>query len=195
MSECLGDVFDSILAKAAAKGWHVEEFLNAGADEAYIRDSASEAGLAFPEQLVELYGWRNGTRMKEGDDMDVRHFFPGFVFLALEDAIASYNAAEDDSRWSSSWFPVFGNGGGDFYAVACDESSPDFGAVVGFIADEAEQPIEFESVSSLVKTIRDCFLGNAYFVSGKGFLEANERSAAATAKKHNPSLEIYRDIE
>lgn len=195
MSELLGDILDSILTEATANGWRIEKFLNDGADDAFIRSSENEIGLVFPEQLFELYKWRNGTRMKEGDDMDVRHFFPGFIFLAFEDAVDIYNSIRDDLRWNPRWFPVFGNGGGDFYAVVCDPSSQDFGALVGFIVDEAEQPIEFESISSMMKTVRDCFSSNVYYVSAEGFLEADDLSAAIVAKKHNPSLEIYRDIQ
>ena len=71
MSEpSLENILDSILAEATAKGWHVEKFLNDGADEAFIHNAISQVGLVFPEQMVELYSWRNGTRMKEGDNMD-----------------------------------------------------------------------------------------------------------------------------
>ncbi len=124
--------------------------------------------------------------------MDDKHFFPGFIFLALDDAIDTYTSISEDYRWMPDWFPVFGNGGGDFYAVICDPSSKDFGAVVGFIVGETEQPLEFESIYTMLETILDCFSGGVYYVSDQGFLEADDLSAVLIAKKHNPNLEIYR---
>ncbi|BBE22195.1 hypothetical protein MN0502_10780 [Arthrobacter sp. MN05-02] len=52
---------------------------------------------------------------------------PGSYLLSLEEALSDYDTFKNDARWSPSYFPVFADGGGDFY-------------VLGF-AHETEPPI------------------------------------------------------
>lgn len=181
----ISTVADSILAKAAACGWNIGKLLNKGVDEKSILNLIVRENIVLPEEVFELYKWRNGTHLAEGDNMDIRHFFPGFVFMAFEYAFQTYISVKKDPRWNSSWFPVFANGGGDFYAIVCNPESNYFGSVVGFMLDEIEQPIEFESIYTMLKTIDDCFSEHLYYVSDKGFLEADDVAAALIAKKHN----------
>ena len=68
--------------------------------------------MNIPDDLLALYKMSQGSDIKEGDKLELFHFFPGFYFMPLEDSFLDYNALKDDKRWDSNWFPIFANGGG-----------------------------------------------------------------------------------
>jgi hypothetical protein len=131
--------------------------LQPGLSSSEIRDELSRLGLPRCDGLVELYGWRNGTRVTPGTSLDDVHLFPGFYFLSLEDSISNFLAFREDDRWASTWLPVFANGGGAFYVVDFSSGSDLEHPVVGFMLDEAEHPIEYESLPAMIATIAECF--------------------------------------
>jgi cell wall assembly regulator SMI1 len=94
--------------------------------------------------------------------------------------------------WDPNWFPVFSNGGGDFYAVQLAKNPTKDGAVIGYIRGEPEQEVAFESLLSMVRTISACYDASAYYVSAGGYLEANYNARSAIARKFNPTLDQYK---
>jgi hypothetical protein len=147
-----------------------------------------QAGVAPATCLVELYSWRGGTRVEPGTPLDDVQFFPGFYFLSLDDAIADYRAFRDDARWNPEWFPIFANGGGDFYAVVVNEEKC---PVVGFIIDEDEQSIEYESLDAMIATLAEDFAEGAFFVDDRGYLEMDSRRHGEIARAHNPTVALW----
>jgi cell wall assembly regulator SMI1 len=165
--------------------------LQPGIPSADVRHALSRLGLAGSDDLLGLYEWHNGTRVPEGTALDDVHFFPGFYFLALDDATTNFLAFRDDGRWSSTWLPIFSNGGGDFYAVDCGTHSETLGAVIGFMVDQIEQPVEYESLRSMMATLADCFEQGVFFVDRRGYLEMDYARHAEIARRHNPRLPIW----
>jgi hypothetical protein len=153
-----------------------------------IRERFRGVGLQASSGLVALYSWHGGTAVTAGTSLDDVQFFPGFWFLSLDDAIANYVAFRDDMRWNSSWFPVFANGGGDFYAVWIREQGE---PVVGFLVDEAEHPVEYASLASMCGTLADCFEEGVFYVDGRGFLEMDDARHADIARRNNPDVEMW----
>lgn len=170
----------------------VIERLQSGVSIKVIHDSLNALHLAPPSDLVALYTCHDGTKIKKGDSLDDAHFFPGFYWLSLSDALNTYKAFFSDPRWRKSWLPIFGNGGGDFFAVICEENSPDFGSIVGFRVGQLEQPIKFEDILSMLQTVSRCYEQGLYFLSN-GYLEADDLKAAMIAKELNPNLGYYKD--
>ena len=144
-------------------------------------------GLQGPPDLVQLYSLCDGTETVVGDLLDEIQFFPGFYWMNLDKAITTYKSLVKDGRWSAAWLPIFANGGGDFYAVICDEKSHDFGGLVGFILGESDQIIEFENVSSMFRTIERSFAEKAFFVSN-GRLQADYPKMRAIARSVQPAF-------
>jgi cell wall assembly regulator SMI1 len=144
-------------------------------------------GLDAPDGLVALYAIHDGTGVEEGEPLDDIHFFPGFYWLSLADAVEIYRSISPDVLWDDSWFPVFSNGGGDFYAVICDENSPNFGSVVGFLLGSEVQSIEFQSVLTMLRTSAECYERGVYFLDGE-YLESRDAEAAQVAKLMNPDI-------
>jgi hypothetical protein len=148
----------------------------------------ADVGLAMPPDLHDLYSWRNGTRVEPGTDLDTVHFFPGFWFLSLNDALANYRAFRDDGRWDPSLLPVFANGGGDFYAVNAREKPFH---VVGFLIDQSHQPVEYENLGNMIKTLAECFAEHAFFVDDRGYLEMDDRLHREIARRNNPTISLW----
>jgi hypothetical protein len=79
---------DSILAHHERLGRNVLlERLQPGLSPENIKGQLSSTGVSSSNELLDFYGWRNGTRVPPGTPLDEVQFFPGFYLLALEDAI------------------------------------------------------------------------------------------------------------
>jgi hypothetical protein len=95
---------------------------------------------------------------------------------------------------ASTWLPVFANGGGDFYVVDFSSGSDLEHPVVGFMLDEAEHPIEYESLPAMIATIAECFEEGAFFVDDRGYLEVDDGRHVEIARRNNPRLAIWRTL-
>ena len=166
MTIILETAIDLIFAHLQRLGSLVASRRRAGKSEAKVESQIRSLGLQAPEDLVRLYSTCDGTETTEGERLGTIQFFPGFYWMNLDEAVTVYQSISKDERWERSWFPIFGNGGGDFYAVICDQESPFFGEVVGFVVGEQAQIVEFKSVTTLFETIERCFAQKAFFSSG-----------------------------
>jgi hypothetical protein len=167
--------------------------LQPGLPGSAVRSALGGADLALAPstELESLYGWRNGTSTAGVAAVGDVHLFPGFYLLSVEDAIANYRAFVTDSRWRSSWLPVFANGGGDFYVL--DLGPPLESAVRHFRLDESEHPIEFSSLGALLTTLAQAFELGVFFVDPSGYLEMDDLVFGGLAAELNPDVEWWRD--
>lgn len=162
--------------------------LQCGLPEEAIRSLVESAGLRSVPELEALYGWRNGTSMREAETVDDIQFFPGFCLLSLEDAIANYRAFVTDERWSVGWLPVFANAGGDFYVVDLASAPPLRPPVREFLLEEVEHPVAFASITSMLSTLATAFERRVFYVDGNGYLEMDDLVFAALAQELDPGL-------
>jgi hypothetical protein len=107
--------------------------------------------------------------------------------LSLEYAIEVYRDISRAPEWDRAWFPIFANGGGDFYAVVCDKSSSCFGEIVGFILGEEVQLFEFKNIASMLKIIERSFADGVFFKS-EGRLKADYSKIHAIARQLQPDF-------
>ena len=166
-------------------------FFNKGLEEHEISNMFHVSGLKLTKEIIELYKWRNGTQVDSDKTLGEVEIIPGFHFLSLSDAISSYIAMKDDKRWSVSWFPIFANGGGDFYALELVKSKDVPSPIVGFMMGEVEQELEYESLDSMLLTFKECFEKEVVFKTKEGYLEMDDEKQAQIAKKHNPKIEFW----
>jgi len=158
-----------------------------GVDTAMVTAKLRSLGLHAPADLVQLYSLCDGTETVEGEVLDDIHLIPGYYWIKLDESVVIYRSLIRDQRWSTNWFPIFSNGGGDFYAVICNENSSDFGGIVGFIVGESDHLVEFANVTTLFKTIDRSFSENAFFVTD-GYLEADYPKMRAIARAAQPGF-------
>lgn len=169
----------------------LERSLRPGITAATVRDALGGVGLAAPPELISLYGWRDGTSTSGVEAVDDIHLFPGFYLLSVEDAVANFRAFVADSRWQTGWLPLFANGGGDFYVL--DLGGPAARPVRHFRIDEAEHPIEFNSLESMFRTLAEAFERNVFFVDTDGYLETDDVVFGELAAELNPDVAWWRD--
>lgn len=169
----------------------LRSLLRPGIPPEQVREGLARVGLPSTPDFEALYGWRDGTNAGQGVPLDDLHLFPGFYLLSLEDSLANYRAFASDSRWTSGWLPVFANGGGDFYIV--DMSGPALGHVRHFRIDEAEHPVEFNSLAAMIETVAAGFDRGLFFVDSDGYLEMDDLAFATVAARINPDVAWWRD--
>lgn len=165
--------------------------LRPGLDAERTRSLLGEVGLPRSGPVEALYGWRDGTNTDRVGALDDIHFFPGFYFLSLEDAVANYRVFVADERWTPGWLPVFANGGGDFYVT--DLSGELSGSVRHFRIEESEHPVEFSTIGNMLLTIAAGFKRGVFFVDADGYLEMDDLAFASVAAELNPGVPWWVD--
>lgn len=167
-------------------------YLNEGVAAQEIQEQFSKISLQPNKDLITLYSWRNGT--KESDEVTLGElaFFPGFYFMSLQECLATYIELEDTLGWKKSWFPIFANGGGDFYAVNLDIERQ--GEIVGVYIYEESPSVEYNSLESMLKTFDECYKEGIIFRNSEGYLDMDYYKHAEIAHRINPNLNIWVNI-
>lgn len=190
MSE-LHELLDLVLSFLKKLNRPIVHLLEPGLNPTEIENGLNALDLDPCQPILDIYSWRNGTTVKTGDKLDDLHLFPGYYFMSLSDALKAYEVLRDNERWNKSWFPVFANGGGDFYAMALEGGDGyKVGNIIGFLLGEAENEAEFESILSMAKSIAVAYEYGIYFEKD-GYLDANDVEAASVAARFNPSIDYY----
>ncbi len=156
-----------------------------------VRSLLGSVGFTENSELLELYGWHNGTSTAGVAAVGDIQLFPGFYLLSVEDAIVNYRTFVTDARWVPGWLPIFGNGGGDFYIV--DLSSAVGDPVHHFRIEESEHPIEFSSLSAMLSTLAQAFKRGIFFVDPSGYLEMDDFAFGSLAAELNPDVAWWAD--
>lgn len=162
------------------------------------------AGLPFEldEQLVELYGWRNGT---DGSS-SAPDLTPGTMFLSEQDAIADYSqrvevanmVAEDESQaleiYHPSWFPTFLDAGGNATVVLHGDERQ---GSVWFIPME-EPELRYQAAPTLaafLDQVAECYERGAYSIySGRRVAVDQSLEAEIARKRLEPLPDVGRLI-
>ena len=171
----------------------VGSYLNEGLSQSEIEECFQAIDLKATDELIELFQYKNGTKVSEGTSLDDIQLIPGFHFLSLQHAIKDYLIFIEDEQWNPLWFPVFANGGGDFYAVDLSDSDGHSAPILGFIMGESEQEIEYESLSAMLRTFSECVEAGIVFKSPNGFLEMDDSRLAEVAARLNPFVDFWKN--
>lgn len=187
MSDLVNNL-DRIVAHLRRLGRGSPDRLQQGLSQQEIVLWESQLPFALNRELFALYQWRDGTKADEDDLLEDLYFFPGFYFLSMEEAVKIFKDREDSPQWSEGWFPVFADGGGDFYIVPCATKKVDKSEVIGFIHGEPEQIAEYESVSSMIETLEICFTEGAFFIENDDTMEIDDEKHREIANRINPGI-------
>ena len=155
------------------------------------RELASwEAKLPFAltRELEVIYQWRNGTRADPGDLLESLYMFPGFYFLSIEEAVETYQQEQVNPEWLDGWFPVFANGGGDFYIVPCRPEKVADTVVIGWIHSEPDKIAEYESLTAMVETLDACFREGAFYLNDEDMMDIDDDKHREIANMFNPTI-------
>ena len=165
------------------------DHLNPGITSLKIQELFEEIPLQPNQDLHALYAWRNGSKDSEGVTLGEQAFFPGFYLMSLEESIQTYQELRKTSTWNQCWFPIFANGGGDFYAMILALEAQ--GQILGFYMYEEEPQIEYNSLESMLQTFNECYKQGIIFQNEQGYLDMDYRKHAEIAHKINPEVRIW----
>lgn len=122
-----------------------------------------ENKLDIPSEISKVYAICNGTFTEEGDKIGELQFLPGYFWMNIFESFLTYKNLIKETHWKKSWLPLFGNGGGDFYAIICDSKSNDFGSIVGYLRGETDHLVEFENLIKFIQTIEKSYADGAFY--------------------------------
>ncbi len=145
----------------------------------------------LPEEVYELYQWRNGS------GTDHLHFcFGGRIFMPLEEAIDFYRggikANEDfnppEPFWNPLWFPIFEIY--DTFSVVVMAKKPRKSSWVIECASETDIfEVSDKSLTNMMLTIAECCETGAYYINEKGEGCIDEDKATAIYRKYNRGID------
>ncbi|MEM0939852.1 MAG: SMI1/KNR4 family protein [Bacteroidota bacterium] len=169
----------------------VVPLLQKGLELSEVMNFTDELNITLTNELVELYKWRNGTDKSDGYILGDVDFFPGYHFLPLEHSVAYYKSFINDRRWSKNWFPVFANGGGDFFIINCTDKFKESSEVIGFMRDFDDHEVEYLSLERMLQTFCECYTKGAFYLNGNGDIESKVEEEAIISNKLNPGLDRW----
>ena len=163
--------------------------MRAGLDPTDVGHLIGSLDLEPPPGLVELFTWHDGTDLSRDASLGQLWLWPGFYMPSLAQDVGNYEAFRTDERWRPEWFPLFADGGGDFYV---SDTAHD-GAIRRFRLEYSEHPIEFISLSSMVETIAIAYQSQVITVDTDGWLDQDDDAFAAVAARVNPDVAWWHD--
>ena len=169
----------------------VLQLLGPGIDAELVRTELASRALPTSAELEALYEWHNGTNASPETLLGSMWLLPGFYLLSLDESIADYDTFKNDAQWNASYFPVFADGGGDFYVLDfAHETEP---PIRRFYSEWAEQPLEYESLSAMIETAAAAFEAKAIHVNGAGYVDVDDEAFAIIAAQMNPRVSWWTD--
>jgi len=135
--------------------------------------------------------------LSKAEEEDFSILFPPYTFYSLEIAQEEYNKliekaekfAEDNwvdpsEVWNPKWFPVF-YFQGDYICILGNEEVYEVSPVVEVFRDTPEITIKYSSLTSMMRTILECYETGAYYISQYGDMEINEKREESIRIQYN----------
>lgn len=148
--------------------------LGPGIDPGRIEPRNFEGVL--PEDLKVYYKWRNGIKSEfAGEPIGRQTLFDGGIPMTMESiwwVQDSYGG--DDLGWSRSKIPLFRSGGGEYYLLDCDASTPAYGQIIFFNPGSIDYGVTISIYDSLITFFQGVLQGyerNLLRVNDNKFLE------------------------
>lgn len=146
-------------------------------------------GFPLPEEIYELYQWRNGTRA------EIPSFvFPAFEFAPLNKAAEIQNEINSDPILGELFtfnnqplFPFIASEGRHCAIIISSRST--LTSPVVYIGKQGEgEYLAFSSVTSMMCGLAECFDTGAYYLDADGYIDIHRVQVAEVLRKHNPQL-------
>lgn len=158
-----------------------------------IQTKIQHLPIELPEEIYELYCWRNGTEGRHNCE-----FYPALNFLTLEKAVKLYedivtldNTEEEIKFEGYKLFP-FITTDAELTNVLVKDKQEKSSLIIDLYLEDCEPEIIYTSLTNMMLTIAECYETGAYYLSEDGFVEQNEAKATEILRKYNPEI-VERD--
>lgn len=152
-----------------------------------IEKKLGELPFRLPQELYELYQWRNG-------DDRCSSVFVYHWLLSLDTAI-QYSQDINDSFWLEVrekdgdplyLFPMF-DFDGEYFAVPGSDSPTDTASIFHIGCDDGGVSLAFTSLTNMMLAIAECYETGVYSVTPDGRLEVSDEAKFGEIRcRHNP---------
>lgn len=173
---------------------YVLDFLLPGIDKDEIKKQVQEVKIKLPDEIYQLYQWRNGIGDIYAHNFNHEAFFEFGIFYSLQSAIDLYqDHGITNKYWDDIYFPLFTNGGGDFLLVNIAEQSNEYGFIYLYspAINLSISPVSmYDSISTMLDTILLSYQKGAYFYIDRE-LEENSGVLFEIAQELNPQSTFW----
>ncbi len=175
----------------------VVQLLRPGLSASTIDSLPEDLPIKLPDEIKQLYEWRNGVTEISKRRIEELCLFPNFYFPSLELALDEFRGWEElfkvnppECLWRMEWFPIFMDVGGRYYAIHCDSQSAHCGGIVEFSADYGGELV-FADLSKMVVSLTECYRQGVYFVGSNGRLTYDDKKSLPLFKALNPEIPAW----
>ncbi|TDW97276.1 SMI1/KNR4 family protein [Dinghuibacter silviterrae] len=189
---------DELLQQLIKSGSPLANELQAGIDKSAIETEVSKFEIALPEEVYDLYSWRNGLNSDylESNKLGALELFRLAVFPPFEVAMEDYEQySQKNVYWEKEMFPLFGSGGGDYYLINCGQNSEEKGMIFYYSPSnyEFDGSISiFDSLETLIQSVTVCYEERAYWFGSDRYLEIDYTIEAEICQARNPLSAYWR---
>ena len=182
-----------------------------GLSDAEIRGKLSNFELELPEEIYELYRWRNGTQNGE-DSKSV--IFPCMEYMSLDEALEYYDDFVEntidvfdeqdfqgifellDTKQINQYgdkkylFPFY-RSNCDFLAIFLSKERQYYSPIIN-IDDVLELSFIYRNLTSMMQTLAEYLETGTHYLDEQQeyYLNGNEEKMEPIFKKYNPGLEL-----
>ena len=192
-------ILDSLLLvlsqQLKSKGFDESIMFNKGVNESYLNEIMGSDRISLGRELLELYGWHNGSPIS-GNEIADSTLFCSSIFISFEYAWLSYRYFRSESFFKDrmNHFPFMQDGGGIYLFVDTDSSSKTKNMVYEYDISRFPIPyqLKFESISSLLLGTIECLKQGAYIKNVKNQIDIDFKKQNEIFQKINPSIAYWR---
>lgn len=187
----LTDHLDALEAWLSTHAPDLAKALRPGAEAAHL--DAAMAGVApyqLPDDVRVLYRWHNG-QMPDGE------LIPGYRFLPIEDAVATYqmmlDLPPDMQGWNPLWFPLL-DFEGDVFAVELRRIQRLTTPVFWCPNEDSDLYVWTHDLTAFVRLVVDAYRRGVYRKED-GYWERDEAGETALRETVSPGAHRFGDHE
>ena len=170
------------------------KYLNEALTTSQMETISKDLNISLPDELIDLYSWKNGTKWKEDVYLGHLALFPGAMLMPFERAIEAYKVRSgQDQWWKHSMLPIF-EFGGDFYLLDLNPTSSNYKRILYYCLNETDFEVIisiYDSIQTCIQTVLECYRTKAYFINAELFVDTVPELERTIAKKLNPNSEFY----
>lgn len=161
-----------------------------GLNDEQIQKLTAYLPYQLPEEIHELYRWRNGTKERQKI-----LFHPSISILPLEEAlivaresIDIFDNTEDELRFEGNRVFPFIDDDGDLCVVKCTKEKQKYSPIISIFAECDELNVTYTNFTTMMQTIAECYETGAYYLIDDGFVEEDEDKVAEILRKYNSDI-------
>ena len=173
--------------------------MNPGLSIKSIQEKIELTDLQLPDEIIELYKWKNGAIDVANQITGPRQLFRRAILMNIDKAIWEHNnfTKQEFGFYLNAYFPLFESLGEEFFVVDCDPGSKTFNMILsyeikGVYLTGGAVPV-FDNPVKMIETIIRCYEKNVYkFDSSANRFNSNMSMERGIIIEMNPNANKIR---